>query len=170
MLPPATTLAVRPIGPHDREALAAAFGRLSPTSRYRRFLTPKPRLTSADLRYLTEPDPAVHRALVAVETRSGEIVGAARYVRFDHDPRTADVAVAVVDEWHRRGVATTLMRELIRLAEADGLHRLRGTTLVDNVPARGLLRSFGFAVAAREGFTIDYLRAAITDRALTAAA
>lgn len=170
MLPPASTLAVRPIGPHDREALAAAFEQLSPTSRYRRFLTPKPRLTSADLRYLTDPDPAVHRALVAVECQSGEIVGAARYVRFDDDPGAADVAIAVVDAWHRRGVATTLMRELILLAQADGLHGLRGTTLVDNVPARGLLRRFGFAVAAREGFTIDYVRAAVMDRALTAAA
>jgi RimJ/RimL family protein N-acetyltransferase len=170
MLSPVSPLVVRPIGPDDREALAAAFERLSPTSRYRRFLTPKPRLTSADLRYLTEPDPAFHRALVAVERRSGEIVGAARYVRFDDDPGAADVAVAVVDAWHRRGVATTLLGDLIDVAEADGLERLRATALAENVPARGLLRRFGFAVAGREGFTIDYVRTAVTDRTLTAAA
>jgi hypothetical protein len=35
-------LLIRPIQPADRERLATAFARLTVTSRYRRFLSPKP--------------------------------------------------------------------------------------------------------------------------------
>jgi ribosomal protein S18 acetylase RimI-like enzyme len=151
----ATGLVLRPIGPADRDALLAAFERLSPLSRYRRFLTPKPRLTGAELRFLTEPDAAEHRALVAIDPGDGSIVGVARFVRWDGEPGAADVAVAVIDDWHRRGVGRRLMRELIGLARRDGLARLTGTTLVENRAARGLLRALGFAVAGVAGQTMD---------------
>jgi protein lysine acetyltransferase len=151
----AAGLVLRPIAPADRDALLAAFERLSPLSRYRRFLTPKPRLTSAELRFLTEPDPAEHRALVAIDPGDGSIVGVARFVRWAGEPRAADIAVAVVDDWHRRGVGRRLMRELIGLARCDGVARLTGTTLVDNRAARGLLRALGFAVAGVTGQTMD---------------
>jgi protein lysine acetyltransferase len=148
-------VALRPIEPDDRDALLAAFERLSPLSRYRRFLTPKPRLTDADLRFLTETDPARHRALVAVDRRDGEIVGVARFVRWSREPGAADVAVVVTDDWHRRGVGRRLMSELIGVANRDGLARLTGTTLADNLSARGLLRALGFVVSGFAGPTMD---------------
>jgi ribosomal protein S18 acetylase RimI-like enzyme len=148
-------LVLRPIEPADRGALLAAFERLSPLSRYRRFLTPKPRLTGAELRFLTEPDPAEHRALVAVDPCDGAIVGVARFVRWHGSPDAADVAIAVIDDWQRRGVGHTLMRELIGVARRDGLARLTATTLVDNRAARGLLRALGFVVAGIAGETMD---------------
>lgn|SRR4051794_32680617 len=148
-------VALRPIRPDDRDALLGAFERLSALSRYRRFLTPKPRLTDADLRFLTQPDPALHRAMVAVDGRDGEIVGVARFVRWAREPGAADVAVVVTDGWHRRGVARRLMSELIAVARRDGIARLTGTTLTDNLPARGLLRALGFVVSAFAGPTLD---------------
>jgi protein lysine acetyltransferase len=162
MSPPQTAVAIepadvvlRPIGPADRGALLAAFERLSPLSRYRRFLTPKPRLTAAEVRFLTEPDPAEHRAVIAVDAADGAIVGVARYVRWAGAPCRADVAVAVIDDWHRQGVGRRLMRELIGIARRDGLGRLTATTLVDNAPARALLRGLGFVVAGIAGETMD---------------
>ncbi|MEA2320538.1 MAG: hypothetical protein QOF29_524 [bacterium] len=163
-------LTLRPIGPHDRAALLAAFDRLSATSRYRRFLSPKPRLTEAELTFLTDPDPARHRALVAEDPATREIVGVARYVRTAGDVATADVAVAVVDDWHRRGVGRRLMTELIRLARRDGVTRVMGTTLVDNHASRGLLRSLGFEPAAFFGDTMDLVLTLCAGAARPAAA
>ena len=72
---------VRPIRPGDKELLAAGFDRLSDDSRYRRFLTSMPRLSSSQLAYLTEVDHRDHEALLAIDEASGRAVGVARYVR-----------------------------------------------------------------------------------------
>ena len=59
------TVAVRPIRPEDRDAIRAAFERLGPESRYRRFLSSVERLSDSDLRYLTDVDHSNHEALIA---------------------------------------------------------------------------------------------------------
>src|SRR4051812_21402553 len=71
---------IRPIQPEDRDALAAAFERLSPQSRYRRFFAPVPKLSRRALDYLTVVDHRDHEALVAV-AEDGEGIGVARFVR-----------------------------------------------------------------------------------------
>ncbi len=62
-----TELAVRPIGPEDKGALHAAFHRMSPESRYRRFFSPLTDLSERDLAYLTEIDHHDHEALAAID-------------------------------------------------------------------------------------------------------
>src|SRR6478672_4031825 len=47
---------LRPLEPGDRAPLLEIFSGLSPRSRRQRFLTPKTRLTEADLRQLTSVD------------------------------------------------------------------------------------------------------------------
>jgi hypothetical protein len=58
---------IRPIRADDAEWLRASHARLSPESRYRRFLGAKPALSEADARYLVEIDGAdnvaTHRLL-----------------------------------------------------------------------------------------------------------
>src|SRR5215218_1571067 len=71
---------VRPIGPGDRDALVAAFDRLSPESRYRRFFGPVNELSPQVLDYLSRVDHVDHEALVALDDE-GAIVAVARYVR-----------------------------------------------------------------------------------------
>ncbi len=58
-------ICVRPIRADDGERLRASHARLSPESRYRRFLAAKPQLSIADARYLVEIDGSDHFALVA---------------------------------------------------------------------------------------------------------
>lgn len=93
-------LQVRPIRADDRDGLQAAFRRLGPESRYRRFLTAKQELTEAELTWLTDVDHRDHEALVAVDDH-GELVGVARYIRLADRPATAEVAVTVVDQRRR---------------------------------------------------------------------
>ena len=73
----------------DRELLLRGFERLSPESRYRRFLAPMPELSEDLVRYLTEIDHHDHEAMIALDERTGEGIGVARYVR---DPDRTEVA------------------------------------------------------------------------------
>jgi RimJ/RimL family protein N-acetyltransferase len=134
---------VRPIRPDDREELAAGMRRLSPESRYRRFLTPTNELSASELSYLTEVDHHDHEALVALEPDSLHGIGVARFVRSRQDPELAEVAVAVADSWQNRGVATALLGRLTQRAREEGVHRFSAEILADNQPMLGLIDELG---------------------------
>ena len=137
-------LRVRPIDRADRDPLADAFERLSDQSRHHRFLGPKRRLSTRELDYLTDVDHVTHEALVAIDETTGQIVGVGRYATGDGGGTVADIALAVADAWQRRGIGHALAVRLVERARANGITRLTGTTLVDNVRARSLLDRVGF--------------------------
>jgi GNAT superfamily N-acetyltransferase len=139
-------LRVRPIVPADREPLADAFDRLSERSRRQRFLAPKPRLSARELDYLTDVDHVTHEALVAIDETTGEIVGVGRYATGSGGGVAADMALAVVDAWQRRGIGHGLAVRLVERARANGITRLTGTALADNLRVRSLLDRLGFRV------------------------
>jgi acetyltransferase len=134
---------IRPLGPEDKAGLAAGFERLSGLSRYRRFLSPTSHLSAKQLAYLTEVDHHDHEALVAIDPASRNGLGVARYVRSAQNPGEAEFAVAVADDWQRRGLGTALLRQLAERARAEGITRFTGFVLEDNQPMRGLLHSLG---------------------------
>ena len=136
------TLSIRPIAAEDKSALVDNFSQLSEKSVYRRFLAPVKRLTSSDLAYLTELDHADHEALIAL-TEDAEIVGVARYVRQDADPKRAEVAVTVLDAWQGRGVGTTLLHLLARGAAEHGITQFSGVCLAENREMLQLLDELG---------------------------
>jgi GNAT superfamily N-acetyltransferase len=139
-------LRVRPIVPADREPLADAFDRLSDRSRRQRFLAPKPRLSARELDYLTDVDHVTHEALVAIDEKTGDIVGVGRYATGGAGGAAADMALAVVDAWQRRGIGHALAVRLVERARANGITRLTGTALADNLLVRALLDRLGFRV------------------------
>ena len=140
---------IRPIRPDDREELAAGMRRLSPESRYRRFFTPTSELSSAALSYLTEVDHHDHEALVALEPGSEHGIGVARFVRSPDDPELAEVAVAVADSWHNRGVATALLDRLTERAREEGVRRFSAEVLADNRPMLELIDELGEVILRR---------------------
>lgn len=133
---------IRPIRSDDGKRLQAAHGRLSAESRYRRFLGPKPTLTTADARYLVDVDGSDHFALVAtvpVGDPGGSIVAVTRFVRVTDDPQTAEFAIVVADDYQRTGLATEMLERLAQAALERGVCRLRAIMLFDNVAIRRLL-------------------------------
>ena len=112
--------------------LADVFEHLSDESRYRRFLTPKKALLETELGYLTELDHRDHEALAAFAVEPGEPVGIARFVRSAEDPEAGEVAVAVVDDWHERGVGSVLLGALADRAREEGIARFEATLLECN--------------------------------------
>jgi GNAT superfamily N-acetyltransferase len=138
-------LDVRPIRADDKQALKAGFERLSETSRYRRFLSPHDELSDEELRYFTEIDHHNHEALVALNPQTGEGVGVARYVRSEDDPHVAELAIAVVDDWQRRGVGTRLATALADRAREEGITIFTGLVLADNQLMLNLAEELGRA-------------------------
>jgi len=141
-----TELAVRPIGPDDKAAVQAAFQRMSPESRYRRFFAPLKELSERDLAYLTEIDHRDHEALAAIEPATG-IVGVARFVRTE--ARRAEASIAVGDEWQHRGVGTGLLERLASRAREEGITHFVALVLAENRDALELFESLGGATSER---------------------
>jgi RimJ/RimL family protein N-acetyltransferase len=145
-LPSGRAVTIRPIAPSDAAALKLAYERLSPQSKYRRFLAPKPHLTSSDTRYLVHVDGRDHVALVATPADDPAwILGVARFVRVPDDPELAELAIVVGDRFQQEGLATALVARLARRATELGITRFRGTMLSENQPADRLVK----AAAAR---------------------
>jgi nucleotide-binding universal stress UspA family protein/RimJ/RimL family protein N-acetyltransferase len=132
---------IRPIRPDDREALAAAFERLSVESRYRRFFAPVARLGERELDYLTIVDHRDHEALVAVDEATGEGIGVARFVRTE--PTVAEPAIVVADDWQGRGVANHLIDALVERAREEGVNQFVAPVLADNAAAIRILERLG---------------------------
>ena len=154
-LPSGHWVSVRQLRPDDGPALAAAVERLSALSRYRRFHSALPRLTEKMVIHLTDIDHHNHEALVAMPAgKSGIIVGVARFIRDPAHPDTAEVAVAVADSWHRRGLATLLLRQLIGRAKEEGISSLTGYILTENYPTISLVRRLGPRSMDYEGSTV----------------
>jgi nucleotide-binding universal stress UspA family protein len=144
-----TRVAIRPLEPDDRDALAEGFARLSPESRYRRFFAPVAELRQRDLDYLTRVDHHDHEALVAVDPQSGEGIGVARYVRTG--PDVAEPAMVVADDWQGRGVASRLLDALARRALEEGIERFEAPVLAGNDDAIRVLERLGETTRRPEG-------------------
>ncbi len=143
-----TLVFVRPIAPEDRETLRAGFEQLSDESRYRRFFSPVSRLTERQLDYLTRVDHHDHEALLALDA-DGDAVGVARYLRTG--PGVAEPAVAVIDAWHGRGVASVLLDLLAERAREEGITRFVAPVLAQNTPAMRALQAIGPTSASLSG-------------------
>jgi RimJ/RimL family protein N-acetyltransferase len=150
-----TRLGLRAVGPDDRDRLAALFARLSPRSRYQRFLSTKSELTPRELSYFTDIDHVHHVAIAAIDQRDGSIVGVGRYAEGSGRAGVAEIAVVVADELQSMGIGTALATRTVERARANGLTLLTATTLWEHLPARALLRRLGFRAHAGQGSAIE---------------
>lgn len=140
--------ALRCVRPSDRALFVNGFRRLSDESRYRRFFTPKPRLSERELDYLTAIDGEHHFALgLALCDEAGEPLnedaglGVARFIRLAEDPDTAESAIAVVDEAQGLGLGRLLFKRLVEAATEREVRRFRTEVLSSNNAMRGLVES-----------------------------
>jgi len=148
----ATPLLLRLGTSDDGDALVAGFARLSGESRFARFFTGKHRLSDRDVDRLLEIDESRHVAVVAEDTsRLSDVdqqtmglgVGVARYITSSTDPARAEIAVAVIDEYHGRGIGRLLLDALIDHAVDNGITTGTATVLSVNTKMLRLLTSMG---------------------------
>ena len=130
---------IRPLQNGDTEIVARFFERLSSESRFRRFNAAKPRLREGELATLARVDARSH-SLVAWIEGDPEPAGFAQLVR-DADERThAEIAFAVADVYHRRGIGSALVDRLAADARAAGITHLTATIQSSNTAAFVLVK------------------------------
>ena len=136
-----TAIKIRPIRRDDAERLQAAHSRLSPESRYRRFLGVKPILSAGDVDYLVDVDGSDHFALVGTVPDGDDesIVAVARFVRLVDDPAAAEFAIVVGDPYQRQGLAAELLARLAVAASERRIERFTATILTDNAAIQKLI-------------------------------
>ena len=159
-------LEVRALLPVDRAEMLAAVGRFSNQTLYRRFFAPKRSFSEREIDFFLNVDFISHVALVAV-LREGErqtIVGGARYVV--SPPGCAEVAFALDDPHQKMGIATHLIRHLIKIARAAGLETFVAEVLPENVPMLKVFERCGLAVTTRSERGVVHVTLALSDPAL----
>ncbi|HEY3215940.1 MAG TPA: GNAT family N-acetyltransferase [Candidatus Eisenbacteria bacterium] len=139
---------LRPIRPEDKGRLMEGFERLSPESRYQRFMAAVAGLSESQLRRFTEIDYADHMAWIALDpsTPDQPAVGVARYIRLPGQPAVAEVAVTVLDDYQGRGLGTLLLGLVSRSAAQQGIATFRAYALETNSAMIRILRDLGAAV------------------------
>lgn len=123
---------IRALRPEDRDDFVAAVGRASSQSLYRRFFAVRRHFTENETSFYLKVDFKDHVALVAVAEDNGRamIIAGARYIVVE--PRQAEVAFTVLDDYQRQGVGAALLRHLIGIARGAGIGELIAQVLPDN--------------------------------------
>ena len=146
-----TRLRIRPIVAEDEPLLHEAVASMSERTVYFRFFSPIKRMSDAMAHRLAVVDYHDRFAIVATSTRPNgkeRIVGVARYDRA-RDTDVAEVALAVIDEFQRRGLGSVLLAELARVARAQGILSFQLIVLPENREMLGLLRKMGWIHQAK---------------------
>lgn len=164
------TILLRPLAPADRGRLQRGLAWMSDASRYTRFLSPVVRFTDAELRYLCDVDQRTHVAWGALDPSAPQVPGAgvARYVLLADEPGVAEIAIAVVDPYQRRGVGEALLAALCHEALSAGVHSLRATVLPGRRGLIDRLRALGATLRHRDGLVEGELPLAAWPAGLTA--
>jgi acetyl coenzyme A synthetase (ADP forming)-like protein len=141
-----STLAVRPIRSEDEADLARFFTDLSIESRVFRFFAA---IAHADVlaKKLVDVDYSSRYGLVAMGGAHRQIVGHAMYV--ETEPRKAELALAVADEYQGRGLGTILLGQLAEAAAGAAISVLEAVVKPENHRMLNVLRESGFPVTVR---------------------
>ena len=140
-----TNVLIRPIRPEDARIEHEFVHRLSPQSKYFRFMRAVHELTPDMLVRFTQIDYDLEMALIAVIQKDGvdTEVGVARYVT-NPDGTDCEFAIVISDEWHNKGLAFRMMEQLMEIARARGLTTMEGEVLTENKEMLNLAKTLGF--------------------------
>ncbi|MGW4895574.1 bifunctional acetate--CoA ligase family protein/GNAT family N-acetyltransferase [Kitasatospora sp. NPDC004240] len=155
LLADGTTAVIRPIGPRDHRAVLAlhADGMSDESRRMRFFGASRDAPARAADRLCGSGRPGL---LALGAWVGGELVGEADCEILDDHPDTAELALAVADRWHHRGVATLLLEHLVHTARAEGVRFFEADTLFDNRAVHQVFAGLGLPV--RRGFSQGEVR------------
>jgi acyl-CoA synthetase (NDP forming)/RimJ/RimL family protein N-acetyltransferase len=139
LLTDGSTIEIRTASGQDAGAIRAMHTAMSPDNMYLRFFSISPQAAQEEAQRVTrEPGPD-HAALLA--WLGDRLVGVASY-EGTGKPGVAEIAFAVPDDMHQRGIATLLLEHLVSLARRRGMHAFTAEALADNA---AMLRVFAGA-------------------------
>ena len=144
---PRDTIRLRCLTPTDAHHMQELLERMSPLSRYQRYLRLVRSFTSAEIARFVAVGPG-HLAVGAFD--GVDLVGVAQYFRSLECPDQAEIAVEVADSHHRHGVGALLVKALAPLAAHDGITHFTATVLAENRAVLGLIRHSGWHILTTE--------------------
>ncbi len=147
-----STAAIRPAEPSDAVMMQQFVDRLSPESRRRRFFSESSPSSDSTAALCHSSNPRSQFTLVVTRVWKGtlRIIAAGSY--WARDEQTAEVAMAVDDAFHGKGLGTLLLERLALSAIRHGFIRLWAVTHAENLAMREVFRESGFtAHEAYEG-------------------
>ncbi|MEU7688102.1 bifunctional acetate--CoA ligase family protein/GNAT family N-acetyltransferase, partial [Streptomyces spectabilis] len=161
LLADGTTVRIRFAGPDDHDAALRLYETMTPEQlRFRFFVASFRSATqaAARLRQCAAPGGSVpvrggrsgYRALLA--EHDGHLIGIAEYEPTEGDSPapgqvTADIALAVADHWHHRGVGTLLLEHMVSAARADGITAFTADALAENHEVLKVFADLGLSTA-----------------------
>jgi acyl-CoA synthetase (NDP forming)/GNAT superfamily N-acetyltransferase len=144
LLADGTTVEIRPAVPADFDAVKAMHEAMSSDNSYLRFFNVSRLSAEIEARRISRNPVPGSAALLAVA--NGEVVGVASYVPPGDDPHAAEVAFAVADHMHHRGIATLLLEHLVSLARSRRITTFTAETLSDNQAMLSVFADAGLPV------------------------
>jgi acyl-CoA synthetase (NDP forming)/GNAT superfamily N-acetyltransferase len=140
LLADGTTVEIRQATAGDFDAVARMHRAMSPDNSYFRFFSMGRAVAEREARRICREPGDDHVALLAL--LSGELVGVAGYETGGR-PGTAEIAFAVADHAHHRGVATLLLEHLVSAARDRGVRGFAASVLPENFEMLGVFAAAG---------------------------
>ncbi len=147
-----STASIRPAEPSDAPMMQQFVDRLSPESRRHRFFSESPPSSDSIAALCHSSTPRSQFTLVVTRVWEGtsRIIAAGSY--WARDGQTAEVAMAVDDGFHGKGLGTLLLERLALVAIRHSFTHLWAVTHADNLAMREVFKESGFtAHEAYEG-------------------
>ena len=140
---------IRALRHEDRTGLEDAVRRASAESLRRRFFAVRRHFSEQEMEFFSDIDFVSHVALVVVADEGGGpvIVGGGRYVVLE--PGRAEVAFALIDDYHGQGIGAALMRDLAAIARDAGLKELIAEVLPENMAMLQVFKKSGLQPTMR---------------------
>ncbi len=158
LLADGSTVEIRPADPADFGAVKAMHEAMSPDNLYLRFFNLSRMAAEVEARRVCRDPRPGHMALLALA--DGEVVGCASYDALAEpgvsgsDPgqpaaggsRVVEVAFAVADHMHHKGIATLLLEHLVSLARSHQITTFTAETLMENTAMLKVFTDAGLPV------------------------
>jgi len=142
LLSDGTTVQIRPATPDDFDAVKAMHEAMSADSSYLRFFNFSRLAAGTEARRLCRDPTPGNVALLALA--DGTVAGCASYA--GTAPGVAEVAFAVADDMHHRGIATLLLEHLVSWARSHQITTFTAQTLSENQAMLNVFADAGLPV------------------------
>jgi RimJ/RimL family protein N-acetyltransferase len=135
---------IGPVLPANKDQISRSIKDLSNESIRYRFLGSKKEFSSEELEYLTNIDGWNHYAIGMEEQQTpNRGIAIARLVRSLIDPGEAEIAITIIDDYHRLGLGTLLMRLIVLAASERDIQSLSFSFLPQNEAIIKLIHKIG---------------------------
>jgi GNAT superfamily N-acetyltransferase len=162
---------VRFLTPDDGDLLVDLVQRLSRETRYQRFHVSMDDVPLEEIRRRLPSFLAVdgvnNVALIAlVDEPNGErAIAVARFGRRAGEAE-AEAAVVVRDDWHRQGIGSAMMVQLVAMGRSVGITRFTAMAQAGNRPVHALINAVGLRFESHIDRAEDYLVIHLKDETL----